>query len=133
MFEHRKNPLLPMRQFIRRSLRHAGCAVLIVGGSLGIGIVGYHVLEGFSWVVSLLNASMLLGGMGPVGELKTDAGKIFASLYALFSGMVFLVAAGVLFAPFFHRFLHRFHLDMEEGNDPGVHAPRGGRAPAKRK
>jgi hypothetical protein len=90
-------------------------AILVV--SLGIGILGYHTLEGLSWTDSLLNASMLLGGMGPVETPQTEAGKIFASFYALFSGVVFLVAVGVLIAPVFHRFLHRFHLDVEEGEE----------------
>jgi hypothetical protein len=81
--------------------------------SLGIGIVGYHATEGLGWLDSLLNASMILGGMGPVDVLHTDGGKWFASLYSLFSGMIFLVAAGVLFAPVAHRFLHWVHLDEE--------------------
>ena len=74
-------------------------------------MLGYHLLEGFSWIDSLLNASMILGGMGPVDQLKTDSGKIFASFYALFSGIVFLVVAGVIFAPIIHRFMHKFHID----------------------
>jgi hypothetical protein len=88
----------------------------IIGISLVIGMLGYHYLEDLSWVDALLNASMLLGGMGPVDQLHTTAGKIFASLYALFSGMILLVAVGVLIAPVFHRFLHRFHLDLEDEN-----------------
>jgi hypothetical protein len=76
--------------------------------------MGYHFLEGFSWIDSLLNASMILGGMGPVNPLQTNNGKLFASAYALFSGMIFLVIIGVLFAPLFHRFLHHFHLEAEE-------------------
>lgn len=75
-----------------------------------IGILGYHIFEGLPWIDSLLNASMILGGMGPVNELKTEAGKIFASLYALFSGIVFIAAASILVAPVFHRFLHKFHI-----------------------
>jgi hypothetical protein len=80
--------------------------------SLLIGILGYHYLEGLSWIDSLVNASMLLGGMGPVNQLHTTAGKIFASFYALFSGMVLLVAVSILIAPIFHRFLHHFHLEI---------------------
>jgi len=86
----------------------------IIGVSLAIGIIGYHYLEGLSWIDSLLNASMLLGGMGPVNQLHTTAGKIFASFYALFSGMILLVAVGVLIAPVFHRFLQHFHLDLDD-------------------
>ena len=69
-----------------------------------------------SWIDALLNASMILGGMGPVGELRTTPGKLFASFYALYSGLIVLVAAGVIFAPLFHRFLHSFHLEVEDGD-----------------
>lgn len=90
-------------------------AFLVIAAGLGIGVVGYHVLAGLGWVDSLLNASMILGGMGPVDVLKTDAAKIFASCYALFSGLVFIGVATLLTAPFAHRILHRFHLDGEGG------------------
>jgi hypothetical protein len=76
--------------------------------------LGYRLLEGFSWIDSTLNAAMILGGMGPVNELHTTAGKIFASCYALFSGIVFLVSVGVLLAPVIHRLLHQFHLQSGE-------------------
>ncbi len=111
MYERRYQPLLPRRAFLRRVTRHASAAVAVIAGSLAIGILGYRYLEHFAWVDALLNASMILGGMGPVGELKTTAGKIFASFYALYSGLVVLVAAGIIFAPVLHRFLHRFHVD----------------------
>jgi hypothetical protein len=111
MFEHKKQPLLPRHKYIRRVTKYGLFALGIILFSLLIGILGYHILEGLSWIDSLLNASMILGGMGPVDELHTNAGKIFASGYAIFSGVVFLAAAGVLFAPVFHRFLHKFHLD----------------------
>lgn len=110
MFEHKKQPLLPKHKYVRRVTKHGFLALIIILLSLAIGILGYHVLEGLSWIDSILNAAMILGGMGPVNELHTNAGKIFASGYAIFSGVVFLVAAGVLFAPIFHRFLHKFHL-----------------------
>ncbi len=112
LYEHRLQPLLPLRAFITRLFQHAIVAVGIIILSLGIGIAGYHYLEGLSWLDSLLNASMILGGMGPVNPLRTDAGKIFASFYALFSGMIFLVVTGILFAPLIHRMLHRFHMDV---------------------
>lgn len=114
MFEHRADPLLPRSGFLRRQLLHAGAGGLVVGAALGMGVLGYHLLEGLPWIDSLLNASMILGGMGPVDPVRSTGGKLFASFYALFSGIAFLVAAGVLFAPVLHRFLHRFHLDMEE-------------------
>ncbi len=82
--------------------------------ALALGMVGYHSLEGLSWIDALVNSAMLLGGMGPVNPLHTDAGKLFASFYALYSGLIFLIVAGVLFVPIFHRFLHRFHLELEE-------------------
>ena len=82
--------------------------------SLGIGVFGYHFFEGLSWIDSLLNVSMILGGMGPVNQLQTTAGKLVASFYALFSGVVFIAAMGVLAAPIFHRFLHHFHLADEK-------------------
>jgi hypothetical protein len=114
IFEHHSEPLLPRADFLRRQLKHFWIVLLIIGGSLLIGMVGYHFFEGMNWVDSFLNTSMLLGGMGPVGELRTTAGKIFAGLYALYSGIIFLVIAGILFAPIFHRMLHHFHLDEEE-------------------
>ena len=88
-------------------------AVIVV--SLGVGIAGYRYLEGMDWIDAYLNAAMLLGGMGPVGpELRTRGGKLFAGAYALYAGMVVLVAAGILMAPVFHRFMHRFHLEEDE-------------------
>jgi hypothetical protein len=112
-FEHRRQPLASTGVFFRRMVRYLALSTGIIVVSLGIGIVGYHYLEGLPWIDSLLNASMILGGMGPVDTLHTSIGKVFASLYALFSGMVLLVAAGVLIAPVFHRFLHHFHLEIE--------------------
>jgi hypothetical protein len=88
--------------------------MIIILGSLLLGVLGYHYFEGLAWLDALLNASMLLGGMGPVDVLHTVAGKVFASFYALYSGIIFLVVVGVIFAPLYHRFLHRFHLEMED-------------------
>ena len=100
--------------------RHAAVSFGLVLASLSIGVLGYHTLEGLAWIDALLNASMILGGMGPVDTLRTPGGKLFASLYALYSGLVLLVAAGILFAPIIHRALHRFHLE-----EPGDHAEDG--------
>lgn len=111
MFEHRSDTLLPYPIFIRRVIRHIGFAGMILVAALGVGTLGYHALENLSWVDALLNASMILGGMGPVDTLHTTAGKLFASAYALFSGIVFLATSGVLLAPFLHRLIHRFHLE----------------------
>ena len=84
-------------------------AVLLIAAALAIGIGGYHHFAGFSWIDSLLNASMILGGMGPVNPLPNDGSKLFASLYALFSGLVFIAVMGIVFTPLVHRLLHRFH------------------------
>jgi len=116
VFEHRHQPLLSRVAFLRRLFLYAGIAFIIVFSSLGMGILGYHAFEGFSWLDSLVNAAMILGGMGPVNELHTQAGKFFAAFYALFSGLMFLVVVGVLFAPIIHRFFHHFHLELETEN-----------------
>ena len=113
MYEHHNQPLLSRKAFYRRQAEHFAIVLGIIGGSLAWGMAGYHFIEGLPWVDALLNTSMILGGMGPVDQLHTNAGKIFASIYALYSGIVFLVVAGVLFAPVFHRMLHHFHADME--------------------
>ena len=115
MYEHRSHPLLPRRVFLRRLLKSVGLMALLIGVALGIGVVGYHELAGLGWLDSVLNASMILSGMGPVSDLRTGGAKLFASAYALFSGVVFLSAAGIVGAPLLHRFLHRFHLEHAEG------------------
>src|ERR1700730_1980152 len=112
MYEHRNHPLLSPVQFAKRVANHLLLALLIVAIALGIGILGYHSLGGLGWIDSLLNASMILGGMGPVDPLHSDAAKIFASCYALFSGLAFIGIASLIVAPFAHRLLHRFHLDQ---------------------
>lgn len=114
MFEHKRDPLLPRTKYVRRVARHGFFAFAIIFVSLAVGIIGYHIFEGLGWIDATVNAAMILGGMGPVNELHTNAGKIFAAAYALFSGVVFLVAVAVLFAPAFHRFLHKFHLDLDK-------------------
>jgi hypothetical protein len=86
-------------------------AIALLGGALLIGVAGYHFFAGLAWVDALLNASMILTGMGPVDVLTSTGAKIFASAYALFSGVVFLSATGVIIAPVVHRVLHRFHLE----------------------
>ncbi len=121
MYEHKRDPLLPAAKFKRRLVHHAMIAMGIVAGSLAIGVIGFHFLADVAWIDALLNAAMLLGGMGPVGDLEkwSAAGKIFASIYALYSGIIFLIAAGLLFAPVFHRFLHRFHLELTDKKKKG--------------
>jgi len=116
-YEHRNERLLPRRQFLGRLAVHALFVIGVGLASLLAGMAGYHWLEGLSWIDSFLNAAMILGGMGPVAPLQTPAGKLFAGLYALYSGMVLLVMVGVLLAPVVHRLLHRFHLDVAEDSD----------------
>jgi hypothetical protein len=109
--ERRHEPLLPRGLFLRRMARWSAVAGAVIVGSLALGICGYHFLERLPWIDALLNASMILGGMGPVDALRTSVGKLFASLYALFSGLVIIGVAGLLLAPVVHRFLHTFHID----------------------
>jgi protein-S-isoprenylcysteine O-methyltransferase Ste14 len=113
MYEHRSHPPLTPRAFVLRLLGHFLLAVAFVGLSLGVGMVGYLHFEPkvTTWRDAFLNAAMLLGGMGPVHSPQTEDGKLFAGLYALYAGLVFVVAAGLLFAPVVHRLLHRFHWD----------------------
>lgn len=111
MFEHRTDPLLPRHAFRRRLIRQGGYAAALVAGSMVIGTVGFHVLAQQSLIDAVLNSAMLLGGMGPVGSIETTPGKLFASVFALYAGLVFLVAGAMVLAPPVHRFLHRFHLD----------------------
>jgi hypothetical protein len=113
-FERWHQPLLSTRDFFRRIARYGGVAVAIVGLSLVAGVVGYRVIAGLSWVDAILNASMLMSGMGAVGALESDAAKLFAAAYALYCGLIVLVAFGVLATPVLHRLLHHFHLDAEE-------------------
>jgi len=114
MYESRHAPLATQKQFIRRLARHFGGAMLLIGGSLLVGVLGYRAFEGMAWIDAFLNAAMLLGGMGPVPpELHTQSGKVFAGLFALYSGLVVLAAASILIAPVFHRIIHRFHLEDE--------------------
>ncbi len=117
MFEHHKKELIGRRAFVRRQITYIGFSMIILVCSLAIGTAGYHVYGRLSWIDSFLNASMILTGMGPVDHLETDAGKLFASFYALFSGVAFLTFVAVLFSPVYHRFLHKFHLDIEEEED----------------
>ena len=110
MFEHSAQPVISRRRFVVRLAQSGGVALALVAVSLLIGMVGYHALEGLSWVDAFLNASMLLGGMGPVNAPTSYGGKIFAGLYALYCGLVVIAIAGVLMVPVAHRILHKFHL-----------------------
>lgn len=111
MYEHRRQRPISPDEFLQRLLRHFAVALLFAAGSLFAGMAGYVHFERMSWLDAFLNASMLLGGMGPVQVPLTPAGKLFAVLYALYSGVGFLIAAGILLVPVMHRLLHRFHWD----------------------
>jgi hypothetical protein len=110
MYERFHKPLLPRHKYVRRVLLHTAAAAGILAASLVAGVFGYRYLAGLGWLDSLLNASMILAGMGPTDALGTAAGKLFASGYALFSGVAFLTVMSVVLAPVLHRFLHKHHL-----------------------
>ena len=117
-FERRRHALLPWPAFLRRMLRSAAFGGALVAVSLAIGMVGYHALEGLGWLDSYLNAAMILSGMGPLWSPRTDAGKVFAGAYALYSGLAVLVFAAITFAPLIHRMLHAFHADEADAQTP---------------
>lgn len=113
MFEKRQEPLLPKHVFARRLVSFLLFSLLVMSFALCLGVLGYHHFGKLDWIDALLNASMILSGMGPVDPLPDDAAKLFASMYALFSGVVFISTAGIILAPLFHRVLHRFHIEDE--------------------
>ena len=113
-FEHKRRPVLSRKDFVKRMLRSFGIASGLIALSLFGGMCGYHFLEDMPWIDAFVNAAMILGGMGPVDPLKTDSGKIFAGCYALYSGLIVIVSAGVLFAPAMHRMLHKLHAEPDE-------------------
>ena len=113
MSESRLTPLLPWPAFRARMARAAGIGLALIAGSLAVGMLGYRFIAEQAWPDAFLNAAMILSGMGPVGELKTTGAKIFAGLYALYSGLTLISIVGVVIAPVVHRFLHKFHLDEE--------------------
>src|ERR1700722_17096157 len=110
-FEHRGQPVVSRRKFIRRMLIAIAMWMILTFVGLAIGIAGYAGFEGMSFVDAFVNAAMILSGMGPVGELKTTAGKVFAGSYAILSGLIIVIAAGFVLAPIFHRILHHFHVE----------------------
>lgn len=114
MFERRYEKLAPISVFVRRMATSVAMAGILIAVALSIGVIGYHWIAGFDWVDSLLEASMILGGMGPVNSLATTGAKMFASGYALFSGLVFIAIMGIVLAPVTHRMLHKFHVDEDD-------------------
>jgi sterol desaturase/sphingolipid hydroxylase (fatty acid hydroxylase superfamily) len=117
LFECHNEKLLSRRKFLRRLLKFELIAVMLILVSLVIGMAGYHLLEGLSWVDAFLNAAMLMGGMCPVNSFQADSGKIFAGVYAMYCGMVLLIVVGIFAVPILHRFLHHFHLESEKKQD----------------
>jgi len=118
MFERKKDKLLPWPRFVRRMVLSFLLTLGVVAAALTIGVLGYHYIVRLAWIDAVLNASMILTGMGPVAPMTDTPSKIFASAYALFSGVVFLSAVGIVLSPIFHRVLHKFHLDdKDERND----------------
>jgi hypothetical protein len=112
-YEQKHQPLAPPWVFLRRVLRSFLVTLTIVAVSLSIGTLGYHYFGNLAWLDALLNAAMILTGMGPVDRMETSAGKLFSTFYALFSGIVFLTLVAVMAAPIYHRFMHQFHLETE--------------------
>lgn len=110
LYESHHQPLLSRARFARRLAAHVGWAFGLLAGSLAAGMTGYVWFERLSWIDAFLNAAMLLGGMGPVNPPQTTPGKVFAGLYALYAGLVFIVTAALIFTPLLHRLMHRFHL-----------------------
>ena len=125
MFERKNQPLLSRRDFAGRVGRSAVVSAVLLGASLGVGVLGYHGLARLGWIDSILNASMILTGMGPVSPLPDPAAKLFASAYALFSGVILIASAGVVVAPLAHRLLHRFHVELADNERSGKHAAGG--------
>lgn len=109
MYESHQHPPLPRRRFAQRLALHGAAALGLLAASLLIGMAGYAYYENLPWRSAFLNAAMLLGGMGPVDAPRSDGGKLFAGLYALYAGLVFIVSASLVLAPVLHRILHKFH------------------------
>ena len=121
MFEHKSKPLLPRKAFYARMAWSVAVVTGVVVFSLSMGSVGYHYLGDLPWIDALLNASMILAGMGPVDPIHSSAAKLFASFYALYSGIAFLTMVAILVAPLLHRFLHKFHLEVSEAEEKTHH------------
>ena len=122
IFERKGEKLLPLRGFLRRVGISFLLALSIVAVALFIGTLGYHWFAGLEWIDAELNAAMILTGMGPVDPMRTTAAKLFASGYALFSGVVFLTSMGIVLSPVFHRIVHAFHLEDDDApKDPTAH------------
>ena len=109
MYEKHHQPLAPLSVFFQRLAYHFSLGLLLIAIALAIGVIGYHYFEDMPWIDAFLNASMILSGMGPAAILQTTGGKLFASFYALFSGLVFIGVIGIVFTPVIHRFFHKYN------------------------
>jgi hypothetical protein len=114
MYERRRQPLLSPRLFTQRLLWHFGCALLLLVVSLALGMAGYRHYEHLPWRNAFENSAMLLGGMGPVDNPVSNGGKVFAGVYALYAGLVFIAGSAIMLAPILHRLLHSFHSDERD-------------------
>lgn len=117
MYESKTAPLAPRSEFFRRFRTSLSIGLGLIALSLYIGMLGYHALEKMSWLDSFENASMILSGMGPLYAMKSASGKLFAGLYAIYSGVALLTNVSIIFAPVLHRVFHKFHLSDEESTD----------------
>lgn len=123
MYEHKYQSLISRRKFIVRMLKHLAVTGTVILLSLGIGVLGYRIFVRLSWIDSLLNASMILGGMGPVNPITPPIGKLFASGYALFSGVIFIAAVGIIITPIIHRIIHRIQIDERKAAEKKERGP----------
>jgi len=114
MYEHKTHPMLPWRRFVRRLGVHVGAAMILIGISLVVGTWGYHALGEESWLDAFVNASMLLGGMGQIGNITTTSGRVFSAFFAMYAGLLLIAVTTIMIAPVLHRILHRIHLEEAE-------------------
>src|SRR5262245_9516055 len=117
LYESKHQPLLSREAFLIRLAGNFGAAIILASVSLFVGMAGYHYVEVMKWIDAFLNAAMILSGMGPVEPLQTYGGKLFAGCYALYSGLVLIISMALILAPFFHRLIHKFHLETEDDAD----------------
>ena len=136
-FEHHSKPVVSRRAFFLRLAASFALGTSLIVVSLAAGMAGYHFLERLDWLDAFVNAAMILSGMGPLASPQTAGGKLFAGFYALYSGLVVIFVAGVIFAPVLHRFLHKFHVEEEGSPDAGERransAPKPGNRAGQRK
>lgn len=124
MYERRTSPLISNRAFAARFVAHVGASAILIAVSLVVGVLGYRWTEGLTWTDAYLNAAMILGGMGPVNMPQTWLGKVFAGSYALYAGLIFLIALAMVITPVFHRVLHVFHIDDDQGTKGNGTSPK---------